>query len=64
MDADIIIFPHSKIAGAEDARGDDGPRSCDLCVHFLSGVSGEYCRALNEDLFSLYEAEDCSLYES
>ena len=59
----VVPFPQRKIAGT-GAAGDDGSRpSCDRCSHFLSGLSGDYCRAIGEDLMTLYEAEECDLYD-
>lgn len=46
-----------------DADQFPGIRSCVQCIHYLSGVSGEYCRAYNEDLIGGYQAQDCSEYE-
>lgn len=61
MSGKIVQFPLGRVAGA-GASGDEGPRSCDRCVHFLSGVSGDYCRTLGVDLMSLDEAEECDLF--
>jgi hypothetical protein len=61
MTAKIIEF--RAITSAEDPP-DVPPVRCDLCVHYTSGVLGDYCRAFNEDLFDVGQAESCNLYET
>jgi hypothetical protein len=39
------------------------PKACDHCIHFLSGYLGSYCRAYEEDIFSVHEAADCEQFE-
>jgi hypothetical protein len=57
----ILMFPGNK--NTEDPP-DVPPVRCDLCVHYTSGVLGDYCRAFNEDLFDVGQAESCNLYET
>lgn len=45
-------------------REDDFPKTCDRCVHFMSGYLGQFCRSYSEDIFSVHEAESCDFFEA
>lgn len=56
----IIAFPER---GTVERVEHIGIRSCDQCIHFMSGFLGQYCRAYEDDIFSVHEAVDCENYE-
>lgn len=49
---------------AQIANSDAGPETCDLCVHYLFGPSGEYCQLYDERLITVRQADGCPDFET
>lgn len=62
-DGNVVMFPGSTKSDDDDDLVHAG-RRCDHCVHFMSGFLGQFCRAYEEDIMSVHEAEGCGSYEA
>lgn len=62
--SNVIAFPGPRDPDSDwSAVALADTRACDQCIHFMSGYLGQYCRAYEEDIFSVHEAADCEQYE-